>query len=260
VGAVVENGSEGWLKLLSQIADRADQLALRYFNGGRLEVYEKADNSPVTEADRAIEHYAREVIRVKRPGVGVFGEEFGGGDPVDPRLIIDPIDGTRNFIRGIPIFATLLAIEASGEIVAAIVSAPALRCRWHATVGGGSFLNGRQVRVSSVQELSRVQLFHGDTSGLSEPRPPDGLFSLMEKVRRNRGFGDFYQHMLVAQGSGEISIDTDVEPWDIAPLVLIVEEAGGRATALNGQRSIYSRSIVCTNGLLHDDVINALSR
>lgn len=251
--------SSGWLGLLSKIADRADEIALHYFFSRETAIQKKEDGSPVSEADRAIENFARDLVRDNLPGVGVFGEEFGGDNDERTRLIIDPIDGTRNFIRGIPVFATLLAIEDSRDIVAAMVTAPALKCRWHATVGGGSYLNGKQVRVSSVQEFSEIQLFHGDTSGLSEPRPPKGLFGLMKKVQRNRGFGDFYQHVLVAQGSGDVSVDTEVKPWDIASLMLIVEEAGGIATSLSGERSIYSESFVCTNGVFHDEILNALS-
>ncbi len=247
-----------WLPLLHEIADRADAIALRAFRSPRLRVTEKPDLSPVTDADVAIEEAARELLSARAPELGVLGEEAGeAAGSADARLVIDPIDGTRNFVRGIPVFGTLLAIEAAGEIVAGVASAPALHARWHASRGGGAFQGERRLHVSGVSSLARALLFHSNL-GNAEGRPPAGLPALIDRVDRTRGFGDFWQHLLVAEGAGEIAVDPLMHPWDIAALLVIVEEAGGRATALTGKRSIYGRSLVSTNGVLHEEVLTIL--
>ncbi len=258
MGALKTAPSE-WLPFLVEIADRADQIALRFFRGNGLRVEDKPDLSPVTEADHAIEAMARALARERHPGLGVCGEEQGETTgTAAARLIIDPIDGTRNFVRGIPVFGTLLAIEERGEVVAGLVSAPALHARWYGARGQGAFQDRRRIRVSGISELGRAQLFHGNL-GPGETGPPAGIMRLIRRVGRTRGFGDFYQHMLVAQGAGEIAIDPAMKPWDIAALQVIVEEAGGRATGLSGERSIYAGSLVTSNGPMHEQVLEALS-
>lgn len=248
-----------WLPFLEDIADRADELALKFFGAKRLRVQEKPDLSPVTEADQAIEAMAREVSRERQPAVGVLGEEQGEvAGRTATRLIIDPIDGTRNFVRGIPVFATLLAIETDGEVVAGVVSAPALRARWRAARGAGAFRGDRRLHVSGVRSLDDALLLHGNL-GVREGGPPPGFRRLLARVGHTRGFGDFYQHMLVAEGSAEIAIDPVMHPWDIAALQVVVEEAGGRATSLEGERSIHATSLVSSNGAVHDTVLGSLS-
>src|SRR5437867_8668105 len=250
----------GWLPFLQEIADRADGIALRRFGSRDLRVEGKADLSPVTEADRAIEETARKLASRRRPGLGVCGEEYGeSSGSGETRLIVDPIDGTRNFVRGIPIFATLLAVEEAGEVVAGLVSAPALRLRWAAARGSGARREGKLLRVSAIRELEQALLFHSSVGGREEVPPPEGFERLARRVRRTRGFGDFYQHVLVAEGCGEIALDPVVKPWDIAPLQVIVEEAGGRATTLQGRRTIDGGSLVTSNGLLHDEALAILS-
>ncbi len=249
-----------WLKFLEEIADQADQIALRFFRKQNLHIETKPDLSPVTEADKAIEEAAYEWVKKNHSGLGFFGEEQGEAVKSDgARLIIDPIDATRNFMRGIPLFATLLAIEDGGEVIAGLVSAPALATRWSAARGQGAVRNGQSIEVSRIQEFRYSQVFHGDLSGLEETEPPPGAYTLMSQVQRTRGFGDFYQHMLVAEGAGEVAIDPEVRPWDVAALYIIVKEAGGRATTLNGERSIYGNSLVTTNGLVHDAVLKILA-
>jgi len=239
-----------WLPFLTELADGADVLALRWFRAAGLRVQEKPDLSPVTEADQAIEAMARNRVRKAHPELGVLGEEEGEAvGTAQTRLIIDPIDGTRNFVRGIPVFATLLAIEHGGEVVAGVASAPALGARWHAARGGGAFRDGRRIGVSRITALERALLFHGNL-GPGEAGPPRG---------RTRGFGDFYQHMLVAEGAGEIALDPVMQPWDIAALQVIVEEAGGRATSLRGERSIYATSLVTSNGTMHQAILDTLT-
>ncbi|HLB81783.1 MAG TPA: inositol monophosphatase family protein [Gemmatimonadales bacterium] len=249
-----------WLPLLGDIADRADEIALTFFGAKRLRVDEKPDLSPVTEADQAIETMARALLRERQPALGLLGEEQGEvAGATGTRLIIDPIDGTRNFVRGIPVFATLLAIETDGEVVAGVASAPALGARWRAARGAGAFRDSRRLRVSGMHSLDEALLFHGNL-GLKEGGPPPGFTQLVGRIGHTRGFGDFYQHMLVAEGAGEVAIDPVMHPWDIAALQVIVEEAGGRATSLGGERSIYTGSLVTSNGALHEAMLDALSR
>src|SRR5881296_1429466 len=249
-----------WLRFLTELADRADELALRWFRTAGLRVQEKPDLSPVTEADQAIEAMARTAVRQNHAELGVLGEEEGEAPgPTQARLIIDPIDGTRNFVRGIPVFATLLAIEAGGEVVAGVASAPALGARWHAARGSGAFRDGRRIQVSRIASLERAMLFHGNL-GPGEAGPPSGITGLIARVERTRGFGDFYQHMLVAEGAGEIALDPVMQPWDIAAVQVIVEEAGGHATSLGGERSIYTGSLVTSNGPLHESALRALAQ
>jgi histidinol-phosphatase len=249
-----------WLPLLHELADRADAIALRHFLARNLRVDVKADRSPVTEADRAIEAAARGAVRSHHPELGVLGEEGGEtGGGAAARLIIDPIDGTRNFVRGIPVFATLLAVEQADTVVAGVVSAPALGRRWHAARGAGAFCGARRLAVSTIAQLERAQLFHGSVGGVGEDNPLPGVLTLARQVERTRGFGDFYQHVLVAEGAGEIAVDPVVKPWDIAALMVLVEEAGGRCTSLAGERTIYGGSLVTTNGMLHEVALRELN-
>lgn len=250
-----------WLALLHTLADHADGIALRHFRSAGLRVVDKSDGSPVSEADRAIETAARELIAREAPGVGVFGEEEAEAPSADGiRLIIDPIDGTRNFVRGIPIFASLLAIEERGVLVAGVVSAPALRARWHAARGHGAFAGMRRLHVSTVDDLARAHVFHGDLGGRTEGPRPRRVDELYARAERTRGFGDFYQHMLVAEGAGEVAIDPKMQPWDIAAVKIVVEEAGGRSTAFTGDNTITGGTLVSTNGSLHDAVLPYLAR
>jgi histidinol-phosphatase len=249
-----------WLPLLFEIADRSDEIARRLFQRVDLRVEEKPDRSLVTEADREIESAARKLVAERRPELGVFGEEQGEqAGSSGMRLIIDPIDATSNFVRGVPVFATLLAIEVEREIVAGVISAPALVTRWHAARGQGAWQAARRLHVSRVRELAHAQLFHGSLAGYEGGRTPPGLLELARATHRQRGFGDFWQHCLVANGSGEFAVDPIVAPWDIAALQILVEEAGGRATSLVGERTIYAGSLVSTNGLLHDAALALLA-
>ena len=249
-----------WLPFLTELADRADDIALRSFRSKGLRVEDKPDLSPVTEADLAIEAMVRALARERYPDLGVLGEEEGEtGGVAAARLIIDPIDGTRNFARGIPVFGTLLAIEERGDVVAGVASAPALGTRWHAARGSGAFRDGQRLAVSGIGQLRHALLFHGNL-GPGEAGPAPGILSLIRRVDRTRGFGDFYQHMLVAEGAGEIGIDPVMQPWDVAALQVIVEEAGGCATALNGERSIYAGSLVTSNGPLHREALDILAK
>jgi histidinol-phosphatase len=175
------------------------------------------------------------------------------------RVIIDPIDGTRNFVRGIPFIATLLAIELDGKIIAGLVSNPIQREQWGAELGAGATYNGSPIRVSSVVDLASSQAFHGSLYGSeAEGLPRDKVLEILSQTHRQRAMGDFYGHMLVASGAGEFSLDFGLKPWDIAPLKIIVEEAGGRVSNFDGRFSLDGGSLVCSNGVLHRAVLTAL--
>ena len=224
------------------LADSADALTLARFRAADLRVDTKADLTPVTDADRAVERLLRERIAGERDGEGVLGEEEGGdGGPV--RWIVDPIDGTRNFSRGIPVWATLIALERDGGRVLGVVSAPALGRRWWASRGGGAFANGERIRVSQVSALAAASVsctYGGD------------LVRLEPHVWHARGLGDYWQHMLVAEGALDAAVDAPLALWDHAALEPIVAEAGGRVGDVNGQ-------FFSSNGLLHDAVAQCLS-
>lgn len=254
-------GPEALVAFLQGLADRTDEIALRHFRSETLRVDRKADSSPVTEADRAVEALVRRETRSRFPEFGILGEEEGSFPGTSAtRLILDPIDGTKNFMRGIPIFATLLAIETEGEVVAGVVSAPALGSRWHAVRGGGAFRGDRRLHVSPIATIREAHLFHGGLKDASGEILGPGWSGLFRAADRTRGFGDFYQHVLVAEGAGELAYDPRVKPWDIAPLVLLVEEAGGRATSLAGARTIEAGHLVSSNGRVHEEALALLAR
>jgi len=247
-----------WLPLLQELADRADEIALRYFRSADLPVERKPDRSLVTKADLEVESTVRDLMGARHPELGVFGEEQGEQKGASgSRLIVDPIDATANFARGLPIFATLLAIEDEGEIVAGLVSAPALHQRWHAVRGGGAWSGTRPLRVSQVKAIEDAQIFHGSLAGAEAVPGTEKIPGLLARSWRQRGVGDFYQHMLVAEGCGELALDPIVMPWDIAALQIIVEEAGGKATTVDGERSIYAGSLITGNEAMHEVALAA---
>lgn len=249
-----------WIPVLRELADRADEVSRRYFRAGDLHVRAKPDRTLVTQADLEVESRVRDLIAQREPDLGVFGEEHGEqGSDATTRLIIDPIDATANFARGLPIFATLLAIEHEGQIIAGFVSAPALHQRWHAAKGEGAWASDRRLWVSQVEHLQDAQVFHGSLYGAEAVPNTARIPALLQRSWRQRGLGDFYQHVLVAEGCGEIACDPVVAPWDVAPLKIIVEEAGGRASTLQGESNIRGGSWVSTNGLLHDVVLGAFA-
>lgn len=247
------------LTLALELADVADAITLRRFRAHDLVVETKPDLTPVSEADRDVEQAMRERLAVLRPGDSVFGEEYGSSTAPDStrRWIVDPIDGTKGYVRGIPAWATLLALEEQREITVGVVSAPALACRWWARRGAGAFARDplqeepRRLRVSAVGELADAQLCYG---GLEEWRAVGRLDALLELGRRcwrTRGYGDFWSYMLVAEGALEIGLDPTVSLWDLAAPKVIVEEAGGRFTDFGGAPTADGGDAIATNGLLH---------
>jgi histidinol-phosphatase len=248
---------EQWLELLVQLADEADVVSRHYFESVSLKVMHKDDKTPVSEADIEIERIVRKSLLSRFPQLGVIGEEFESCEASLPyKLIIDPIDGTSNFIRNIPIFGTLMAIEKHGKIIAGLVSNGFTRERWSASKGSGAFYNGKAIRVSTIETIEKSQGFYGSLFGNEARGDFHKLTHLLSKTKRQRGIGDFLMHMWVANGYGEFGIDFGLKPWDIAPLGIIVQEAGGHVTQVDGSEfSIYTGSILTSNNLFHDQIV-----
>ena len=250
------------LRFAHELLDETDAIALGHVAGG-LTVSAKPDRTLVTQADTEIETHLRDRIADAFPTHTVAGEEFGTAeDAGDGRWIMDPIDATHNVVRGIEVFATLLAFERGGELVVGVVSAPAMHRRWWATAGGGAHVRvdgtERRIHVSAIHALADAQIAFSTLRGLEAAGLGDGLRRLTAASWRDRGFGDFWGHMLVAQGSAEAMLEYGVSPWDMAAPHLIVREAGGRMTDLDGRSSWSGPQIVSTNGLLHDQVLEML--
>ena len=252
------------LELALRLADLADGITLARFLATDLQVETKPDLTPVSDADRAVEEDVRRALAVDRPGDAVVGEEYGETGSGPRRWILDPIDGTKNFVRGAPVWATLLALQVDGDIVLGVVSAPALGRRWWAGRGSGawtSFSGGppRRIAVSGVRSLPDAFLSYSSLTGWADTGRLEPLLSLARGVWRTRAFGDFWSHVLVAEGAVDASCEPEVSLWDLAALQPIVEEAGGRFTDLSGVARADGGSVVCTNGLLHDAVLAALA-
>lgn len=246
------------LRLALELADAADATSLPSFRSHDLRVDIKPDTTPVSEADRAAEERIREILERERPGDGVFGEEFGvtGGGP--RRWILDPIDGTVNYLRGVPVWATLIALEDDGEITVGVVSAPALRMRWWAARGEGSWGDAMRMRVSTISELARAHLSFNSIRDHTVQGIGEQAAALSERCERTRGFGDFWSFMLLAAGAVDVVVEPVAAAWDLAPLLVIVEEAGGTFTDLTGARRIDGGNAVATNGPLHHEVLEIL--
>ena len=249
------------LQLAIAAADLADRITLGAFRHPSLAVETKADETPVSEADRATEVALRQLLGQERPDDSVLGEEMGGAGDSLRRWIIDPIDGTANFVRGIPVWATLIGLEVDGVVNVGVVSAPALGRRWWAERGNGSFVGppgaaGERINVSDISLLAEATVSSGSMGDFPEP---ERLLRLTASVKRDRGFGDFWSHMLVAEGACEVGLDPVVAVWDIAALQVIVEEAGGKFTDFSGQPGLDGSSAISSNGLVHREVITLLS-
>ena len=245
-----------WLEFLNQCAGIAGPIAIKYFET-LIQPIQKEDRSIVTEGDLEIEKAIRRYIEVQLPGLAVLGEEFGIEETAAPvKLIIDPIDATSNFARKIPIFATLLAIEVNKEIVAGVVYNPVTQQHWEAAKGQGAYYNSHKISVSTVNDISESQAFHGGLFGREARGNLDQLLALLSRTKRQRGIGDFLMHMYVAQGVGEFAIDFGLKPWDLAPLGIIIEEAGGCVTTVEGNPfSPYTGSILSSNAQFHDTLV-----
>ncbi|TAL12257.1 MAG: histidinol-phosphatase [Chloroflexota bacterium] len=265
--ASLRNGSEaelrGWVDAALGWCDAADDIALRHFRQSPV-TSRKPDRTFVTEADTAVERLLRERIADAFPGHGVLGEEFGtdaGGASV--RWIVDPIDGTHNFLRGIPIFGTLMGVERDGVLQAGIVSAPALGGRWYAWRGGGAWGAGpmagidragtpRRLEVSGIARLDDAQIVYGAGREIEASGAAPGFGRLLDASWRARGYSDFWGYMLVAEGAADAMIEVGLKVWDIAAPAVIVEEAGGRVTDFGGRRIFDGGTTLASNGVLHE--------
>ena len=240
-----------------EAARAAGAIALKYFRG-RFEVTLKPDATPVTQADREAERAIVEILGRAFPDHGVLGEEFGGHGSTEVRWIIDPIDGTKNFVRGIPVWATLIGLEERGEITVGVIHNPVTGELYTARRGGGAFLNGERIRVSAIAELGGATLVHAGLGLFREAGRWESFVRLVDATERQRGFGDYSGYGLVAEGKAELYLEVDLKPWDLAPCKILVEEAGGRFSDLDGRPTIYSGTALATNGRLHDAALALL--
>jgi len=253
-----------WRDLADSLADEADRISMAGFRRD-IRVEAKPDHSFVTEADQAIERLLRGRLRAALPGCGLIGEEEGADSPgASLTWYIDPIDATHNYMRGVPVFATLLAAAVDGEIVLGLVSAPALHERWVAWRGGGAWAGavdgaaGRRLHVSGLPRIEEATLVYGSRTADMASGAVPGLDATLARAWRERGFGDFWGYMLVAEGAVEAMIETGAHPWDWAAPMIMVEEAGGRFTTAAGERRIDGESVVASNGRFHGELLAAL--
>lgn len=258
--------------LAHRLADAADAITLSRFQAIDLSVTTKPDNTPVTDADKSAEGAIRALLHAHRPDDGIVGEEFGNEGLEKSRYwVIDPIDGTKNFLRGVPTWATLIALmekggDGSEKVVVGVVSAPALFRRWYAYEGGGAFVtvnkesdahsSTRKISVSAVSKIEDASISHSDFLGWGQRLEP--FRTLLDQVWRTRAHGDFWSHMLVAEGAVDIAVEPSLALWDMAALDIIVREAGGRFSNLDGVDGSLGGNGLSTNGVLHDHVVRAL--
>ncbi|EME18502.1 histidinol-phosphatase [Rhodococcus triatomae] len=252
------------LRLALRIADAADAITRDRFGALDLHVDDKPDLTPVSDADLAVEREVRSILAAERPDDAVLGEEFGGDAVFEGRQwVVDPIDGTKNFVRGVPVWATLISLLQDGVPVVGVVSAPALSRRWWAATGSGAFASvgdgePRAIAVSSVDVLGSASLSFSSLSGWKDRGIRDRFVDLTDAVWRVRGYGDFFSYCLLAEGALEIAAEPEVSLWDLAALDVLVREAGGRFTNLDGAAGPHGGSAVATNGALHDEVLTRL--
>ena len=225
-----------------------------------LQIEQKPDQTYVTQVDIAVETELRARIARAYPEHGVLAEELRSESQArETRWIIDPIDATHSYMRGIPAFATLIALERAGVMELGIMSAPAMQARWHATRGGGAWLGSRRLHVSRIGDLQDAQIFYASRTAFVAMHKERGFDAVIKSTWRDRGFGDFWGYALVAEGSGEGMIEPELYPWDLAAPLILLEEAGGRLTDFNGKRTYAGGNAVASNGLLHDAILERLN-
>ena len=269
--AGLRRGSEAelraWLEFALAACDVADELALRHYRRDMV-ISTKPDHTYVTEADQAIETAIRDRLADRFPDHAITGEEFGvDAAGASVRWYIDPIDGTHNFMRGVPLFGTLLAVERDGELQVGVLSAAAMAERWYAYRGGGAWaVHGlgpdagqpHRIEVSRIGLLADAQILYGSARDVAASGKAPGFLGLLDEAWRDRGFGDFWGYSLVSEGAAEAMVEVDLSAWDLAAPTVLVEEAGGRITDLSGTRSIHNRSALASNGRLHDEFLRRL--
>jgi histidinol-phosphatase len=250
---------EAELAFANELADEAGRIGMSFFRGS-FDVRTKVDRTPVTEADLAIEAMVREAIRERFPGDGVLGEEGGaeGGGP--RRWIVDPIDGTKNFADGIQVWATLIALAVDDRPMLGVVNAAALGERYEAVRGGGARMNGEPIEVSRADRIERASVLHAEVPDWLDGEHGRALADLLRQARRDRAFGDFWGHVLVARGSADVCFEPELATWDWAAIEVVVEEAGGRMTQFDGSPLAHGGSVLTSNGVLHDELLARLAR
>ncbi|GGM66189.1 histidinol-phosphatase [Longimycelium tulufanense] len=251
------------LEVALRLADAADAHTLARFRALDLDVTRKPDRTPVTDADLAVEDAARVMLATERPGDAVVGEERGGEAGQGRAWVLDPIDGTKNFLRGVPAWATLIALVDGGRPVLGVISAPALGRRWWAARGRGAWTRDpdgaqRQVHVSSVSDLVDAYLSTTHLGTWREYHSREAYLALADACWENRAFGDFWQHCLVAEGAIDLAAEPIVNPWDVAAVQVLIEEAGGRFTDLSGEARYDGGTALSSNGRLHEDALALL--
>jgi histidinol-phosphatase len=253
---------EGDLDLALQLADASDLITTSRFRALDLVVDRKPDRTPVTDADTAVEDTVRELLAEHRPGDAIAGEERGGTVGAGRTWVLDPIDGTKNFLRGVPVWATLIALVVDGSPVVGVVSAPALGRRWWASLGGGAFASdgagSRPISVSGVRDLSDAYMSTTHLGSWVEHHSREAYLALTDATWENRAFGDFWQHCLVAEGALDLAAEAIVNPWDVASVQVLVTEAGGRFSDLTGVERYDRGSALSSNGHLHDAALKVL--
>lgn len=250
------------LSFALDVCRRAGAVAMRHFDCN-IDVEEKADGTPVTAADKQCERLIRESIAERFPQDAILGEEEGGDDSplsVGRRWIIDPIDGTYNYARAVPIFSTLLSLEKDGEIILGVVYNPAADEIFWAEKGGGAFRNGKRIKVSEIGEMKNSQFNFGALSRVQSTGLWDAFAEIVKRTGRQRGFGDYLGFAHVFEGKAEAHLEVGVKVWDLAPMKIIVEEAGGEFTDLSGGKSVYTGSCLISNGLVHAQFLGILKR
>jgi histidinol-phosphatase len=245
------------LEIAIEAAREAGAIALKRYTEG-FDVTLKADQTPVTQADREAEQAIVRLLSRAGSGYGFLGEEFGAQGNQEVRWIVDPIDGTKNFIRRIPVWATLIGLEERGEVTLGVIYNPVTNELLYARKGDGAFSNGERVRVSTVPTLSEAFLCHASLHVLRQTGRWDGFVRLVDATARQRGFGEYLSYALVARGQAEIAIEADLKPWDLAAIKILIEEAGGTFTDFDGKPTIYSGSALATNGRLHEAALSLL--
>ncbi|UQS22602.1 histidinol-phosphatase [Amycolatopsis thermalba] len=253
------------LILAEKLADAADSITTARFRARDLKVSSKPDRTPVTDADTAVEDAVREVLAAERPDDNVAGEERGGTAWASGRAwVLDPIDGTKNFLRGGPVWATLIALVEDGQPVVGMVSAPLLGRRWWAAAGDGAWMRDsageRRISVSAVSSLSDAYLSTTDLGSWTEYHSREAYLGLVDACWETRAFGDFWQHCLVAEGAIDLAAEPIVNPWDVAPMQILLTEAGGRFSDLTGVERFDGGSALSSNGHLHDEALGHLRR
>lgn len=257
-------GYDDDLRLAHVIADQVDALTTSRFKAQDLQVETKPDLTPVSDADRAAEDLVRSQLSRARPRDAVHGEERHDTGHGPRRWVVDPIDGTKNFVRGVPVWATLLALMDGDDVVVGVVSAPALGRRWWAAQGTGawtgrSLASASRLQVSKVATLGDASFSYSSLTGWDEHGRLPQFMDLQRRTWRTRAYGDFWSHVLVAEGAVDVAAEPELELYDMAALVPVVTEAGGRFTSLQGVDGPHGGSAVVTNGLLHDEVLAALA-